>query len=394
MNGKYRGEGFGMGFGAESAFVECGDLFPEARTYTVDRSEHQVAIALPNEPKPIVVTLRSDGKLAGQGPIVVGGKVQVGTKIVWVDDPRDAADGCVRHGHNSCVPIYQPKSLTCTAGLMAATGPLATRGDAVHAGMSVLGLGQSAPTFKITPGLRLNDTYVGQSGGSVEFDEDSASVKCGANATEHSYAIEQSGGEVLVKIDSGGSALAMGADGRLTAREGVAGCTLGILSMSGTASPGAPPTRTVGAPTAPNIGVGWSGAVLSLVSGLPPPSGGKNLLEGHTFGLSKENFDAVLTKMRFHPPPNTSVIEGWAQACRNRSPVCQQGFNAEGASSVTTISMDANGNATFAAVPAGTYYVFGSARFGEGDLLWNVRVDLTPGPQLLRLDQRNAMPID
>jgi hypothetical protein len=56
--------------------------------------------------------------------------------------------------------------------------------------------------------------------------------------------------------------------------------------------------------------------------------------------------------------------------------------------------LDASGRAAFAAVPPGTYYVFGSARFGDGHLLWNVRVELAPGAQTLVPNQRNAMPIE
>ena len=65
------------------------------------------------------------------------------------------------------------------------------------------------------------------------------------------------------------------------------------------------------------------------------------------------------------------------------------------AHSVAEVTTDANARGTFPAVPAGTYYLFG--RFYRlhkpvraGGMFWNLRVDLKPGPNVIRLSVGNA----
>ena len=123
-------------------------------------------------------------------------------------------------------------------------------------------------------------------------------------------------------------------------------------------------------------------------------SNGRNVLGGHTFGLTREDFATVLTKAGFRPPAGMSVIAAWAQACKSGSPACQQGFNAMGAASLKTVTLDPSGKGNFAEMPPGIYYVFGSTRYGSGHLLWNLRIELRPSWQTLTLNERNAMPMD
>ena len=404
MNGKYKGEGFGVTLDASSATVDCGDLAPLKRKYTVQRNGPQVVVAVENEPKAIALMLRPDGKLAGQGPVTVSGKVQVGTKKVWMRDTR-TAETYAGSGYYSDVPIYEPKSVRCTVGALVATGPTATTGADVSKAMSAFGMGSGA-RIKVTPGLRINGTFVGQ-GGSIDFDEDSATIKCGANAGEHAYAVEPAGSQIIVRIEGAGT-LEIAPGGQLVGQGGIGGCNLGTLALAGgaasnmattsagsiPASAAVPATANVAAAAPATPAVARTSAVLTLASGLPTPAGGKNALVGHTFGLSREDFATVLTKAGFHPPTGTSVIPAWAEACKNRSPVCQQGFNAQGAASVATVTLDAGGKATFSAVPPGVYYVFGSTRYGNGHLLWDVRVEVVPGTQMLTLNERNAMPME
>jgi hypothetical protein len=170
--------------------------------------------------------------------------------------------------------------------------------------------------------------------------------------------------------------------------------TSAVRAPESAAAPVAPPSIHGGAAAAASPVVAGTSAVLGLASGLAPQAEGKNLLGGHTFGLCKEDFATVLTKAGYHPPAGMSAIQGWAQACKSRSPVCRQGFDAMGAASAKTVTLDASGKANFAEVPAGTYYVFGSTRYGNGHLLWDVRVELKAGAQTLTLTERNAMPME
>ena len=400
MNGNYKGEGFGVAFSAALATVHCGGLTFQERKYAVQRNGAQVVVTMENEPKAITLMLRPDGKLAGQGPMTVSGPVQVGTKTVQAYDPANPA----AYG-TAVVAIYEQKSVRCTVGALVATGTAFTTGTAVNDAMSTFGMGSGA-RIKVTPGLRVNGEFVGQ-GGSIDFDEDSARIKCGANAGEHAYAIEPVGSQIVVRIEGAGT-LEIAPGGQLVSQGGISGCNLGTLALAGgaasnmvstsagsaSASPAAPASSNVAAAAPANSNVGGTSAVLALASGLPTPAGGKNALVGHTFGLSREDFATVLTKAGLHPPAGTSVVASWLQACKSGSPVCRQGFNAMGAASIVTVSFDAAGKAVFPAEATGTYYVFGSTRYGNGHLLWDVRVELKPGGQTLTLTERNAMPVE
>jgi len=61
---------------------------------------------------------------------------------------------------------------------------------------------------------------------------------------------------------------------------------------------------------------------------------------------------------------------------------------------VAKTGFDANGTATFTNVPStGTFYLLAeTAR--EHHLIWNVRVDLKPGANSIKLDESNTTPID
>jgi hypothetical protein len=48
------------------------------------------------------------------------------------------------------------------------------------------------------------------------------------------------------------------------------------------------------------------------------------------------------------------------------------------------------GNGKIATLPAGTYYLFGFAIDNRQPMMWDVRVDLKPGPNAITLDRRNA----
>jgi len=301
----------------------------------------------------------------------------VGTKKVFLESQYEpVGDGFGRHGHFANTPVYEPKTVRCDLGTVTPIEPTATRAGAANfaAGLA----GQQVKQFKVTPGVRINGTYPLQGGASVEIDEDSIIFKCGQGGGEYAYAVVPSGDQLLVKTDNG-AVLAWTGDG-VAARSGV--CGMGTSSMAGASNATA---------SEPAAGLSTSGgtAMLALASGLPA-----NVLAGHTFGLSKQDFATVLTKMGVRPTGDTSVLQQWVQACKSQAPLCQQGFNAMGNASLKTASLDANGKGSFGDVPAGVYYVFGTTRYGAGHLLWNVRVDLAPGAHTLKLDLDDAMPIN
>ena len=394
INGIYKGGGAGIGFTVSTASVSCEDLVPDGREYSLEPGGSQIRVTIANEGQPIVMTLRSDGSLSGSGTVTVAGRVQVGTWKVWIPDTvNNTYYGYPTTGHYENQPIYKPKSARCTFGAMSPTGAYgANVGNAVRFAQGLAG--QHPPEFKITPGVRLVGLYSG-AGGAIEFEEDSATIKCGGSKKEIGYAVVPNGNQFLVTMDGGGT-LALDAGGRLTTQNsGPLGCIAGTLALGGVAPAGG--MRAGGAVNSS----GSSGssaatgpAILALASGLPSSADGGNVIGGHTFGVSREDFATVLTKAGFHPPAGTSVVSGWAQACNSGQPACQQGFNAMAAASVKTVTLDAGGRANFPELPAGVYYVFGSTKYGSGHLLWNLRVELRPGGQTLTLNERNAMAME
>jgi hypothetical protein len=388
INGIYKGTGVGIGFNASTAAVSCEDLVPDGRKYSLEQTGSQMRLTIANEGQPLVMTLRPDGSLAGSGPVTVAGRVQVGTQKVWVPDTvNNTYYGYSTTGHYTQQPIYKPKSARCTFGAMSPTGTYgATVGNAVRFAQGLAG--EHPQEFKITPGVRLIGLYSG-AGGAIEFEEDSATIKCGGSKKEVGYAVVPNGNQFLVTMDGGGT-LSLDPGGRLTTQNsGPLGCIAGTLALGGAAPAGG--MRTGGGTSAGGGSVQTGPAILALASGFPSSADGKSVIGGHTFGISREDFATVLTKAGFHPPAGTSVVSGWAQACNSGQPACQQGFNAMGAASVKTVTLDASGKANFPELPAGVYYLFGSAKYGTGHLLWNLRVELKPGGQTLTLNERNAM---
>jgi hypothetical protein len=70
-------------------------------------------------------------------------------------------------------------------------------------------------------------------GASIDFDEDVATIKCGRISVLRPCAVELADHQILVRLDAGGTILALEGDGRLSLREGQAGCDQGPLSPTG-----------------------------------------------------------------------------------------------------------------------------------------------------------------
>lgn len=217
INGIYKGGGAGIGFTVSTASVSCEDLVPDGREYSLEPGGSQIRVTIANEGQPIVMTLRSDGSLSGSGTVTVAGRVQVGTWKVWIPDTvNNTYYGYPTTGHYENQPIYKPKSARCTFGAMSPTGAYgANVGNAVRFAQGLAG--QHPPEFKITPGVRLVGLYSG-AGGAIEFEEDSATIKCGGSKKEIGYAVVPNGNQFLVTMDGGGT-LALDAGGRLTTQK-------------------------------------------------------------------------------------------------------------------------------------------------------------------------------
>jgi hypothetical protein len=58
---------------------------------------------------------------------------------------------------------------------------------------------------------------------------------------------------------------------------------------------------------------------------------------------------------------------------------------------VKTVTTDFTGKATFDTVAPGTYYLMAVASTPQSYAMWNMRLELKPGPFAVSLDQNNAI---
>ena len=68
MSGSYGSQGgFHMAFDPDNVSISCDEIVAEAHDYTVTTDGVLVTITIPIQPKPVVFSMRSDGRLAGPG---------------------------------------------------------------------------------------------------------------------------------------------------------------------------------------------------------------------------------------------------------------------------------------------------------------------------------------
>jgi hypothetical protein len=186
-------------FFADFVTVGCADLEQSTREYATAIVPDGVRITISSEPRPIVLTMRADGRLAGAGPTDITGQVVVGYEQ-WT---RTWSDGRVE-------PYTKPVSATftrrCNIGSLVAAGPSPAEGTASNAIASVMsvlgGSDQNAP--KPTPaGLRMGGEYGTQAALDIEFRQEGATLGCGPVAVLRPYTVALQGGKVMVNIPNG-----------------------------------------------------------------------------------------------------------------------------------------------------------------------------------------------
>jgi hypothetical protein len=236
MSGDFSGSGFTVGFTEDSAILTCGKLVPAAYNYEVERIAGQVKVKIQNDPKPLVLALRPDGKLAGPGLVAVAGRVVTGyssgggssapgyemqTHTTTQQRQIAAADvrspGTVHQNGmeysvseqvtstsyeptapqpSAPVAITAPKTERCNVGILPGT-PSAKLSKVM---MELLDPSQKAPAQPM--GLRMKGTYVGQGGLSIEFRSDSATVECAPAHVAMAYEVVDVSGQVTIKVQN------------------------------------------------------------------------------------------------------------------------------------------------------------------------------------------------
>jgi hypothetical protein len=395
----------------------CGKLAADSRNYSIEKRAGLVRITVDNEPSPIVLTMRPDGGLTGPGLIDVKGQIIVGyfTKTHY--------ENGVATGTTS-TPDYRPAMGRCVIGsLVAPPNPKPVSGSAQSANdSSPLGTLTSAlNTFAPDAGevgLRMTGKY---GGGNLllDFSDNSLVLDCGEAHVRQSYTVENTSNALLVRVQNSGGpfTLALQPDnslrgsgstivnGRLVT--GMNGdnvtfaphsetCDVGTFRPKTGATPTtsvatAPPAPTTIAPVASTPVAGGSASVkLTIISSFP---GGANPLAGASVALMSERFDTLLRKVGAPISADATpgkALQAYAANCLPpRS--CPAFAKAMHPYYVVKGNFDSAGKVVLMAqVPAGTYYVFCSAKAPNGAFVWDVPAVLRVGENTITLTAGNA----
>ena len=412
MGGVYPGTNkLSFTFFADYVTVACADLEKSDKEYTTAIVPDGVRITISSEPRPIVLTMRADGRLAGVGPTDITGQVVVG----WEQWTRTWSDGRVEPFTK---PVYQTFTRRCSIVNLAASGPSPPEGTASNAIGSVMGIlgGSDQDAPKPTPaGLRMGGEYGTQAALDIEFRPEGAILGCGPVAVLKPYSVAFQGGRVVVSIANGASplALAVGADGRLSGSGSVkvdgrqatgtsgnggltyvprsATCPVGVIAPVG-AEQGAAGARAPGATPAASTG---NGPAFQIVGGLPAPAAGGNALAGAALLLMDVSLDNVLKEAGVAVPAGTSAPKALEQTCNGMAGEanCAKIVQALGGHTVAQLKPDANGIANTPDLTAGkTYYLFGSAVSQGRKVTWHLPLKATAGWTKVVLSAGNAVP--
>ena len=342
------------------------------------------------------------------------------------------------------VTDFVTKSADCNLGMMNADGPTPLPPDlenpmglitAIFSGAGTLMKGGSQKDAlkemlnlnnPIAPGLRMGGTYAGTNGFSLTFHPESVTLSCGAAHRALEYSILRTGTQASLQIKDktnpvsfllkpDGSLLGQGTvqvNGRVIVGTNesqdpnnmfvyeprVERCEVGRLVGGATVSGGPVSSSSGGASTgAASSGVtvipGSGPPTLVIKSGFPNQPPDPNPLSGVTLIILKESLDTILARGGLGQTSSPgSGLTGYARACQTRTLQCQQAGQLVAASMVANARLDTDGGTTFNGAQLGTYYVVLEIRLKGQHFLWNVRVDMKQGTNVVTLDPSNASP--
>ena len=475
MTGDYAGPGgFRLIFQPEKVTMICRGV-PSPRQYTVELSDTQAEVKIQNESKTVVFALRQDGKLAGSGPIRVTGQVPAGSRTEQTmgtstqtttrqreltpleaqnypnakqngqtyTTSEDVTEMVYGPTGTRTVINYETRTADCTLGLMNPIGPTPLPPDiespfglitTIFSGASVLmnggttkaALGEMLNQDKApAPGLRMSGRYAGESGFSITFHPESATIACGDAERALEYSIQRTANQTLLKIRDNPTpiGLELKTDGSLFGEGNVqvngrvivgttedpknpfiyapkiSRCAMGSLVANGPVTTNRPATTAASpsgiATAAPNATQSGPSSSLSIVSGFATQPGVVNPLAGKTVLVVKDSLENILAGAGWIPPGSSATaVASWAHACEKSNPSCQQGIDQIRPYVVASAKLDGTGGFTFPNARTGTYYLVLQIPYNGLHLLWNLRVDIKPGANSVTFDQRNTTPID
>jgi hypothetical protein len=343
------------------------------------------------------------------------------------------------------VTQYVNRTVDCNLGLMTPTGPTPLPPDienpfgvitTIFSGGSVLmqgGTAQQAAGEMLNlskapnPGLRMTGRYAGQQGFSVTFHPESATVACGDAERALEYSIQKNANQIFLKIrdDSNPITLRLRPDGSLFAdgtvqvngrvitgttedsknpfvfAPKIGRCAIGTLVAGGAANASGPiPTASVAPAPSAAANTAAAGAAssagnasLSIASGFATSPGIDNPLAGRSMSLMKDSLSDLLTKNGVEIPAGTSAYQAMDAECKKTPTECKRLLSAIGGNSAANAKLDAEGKATFPAVAAGIYYLFGAIQYNKQPMLVELKIDLKPGANSVTVTERNATPV-
>lgn len=216
LAGSYPGTNkFELRFQTDIVGVACSELVSAVYPYSVKVNGSQVSVTVMTSPKPIVLSMRPDGKLVGPGPTDIRGEVQVGVQY----GTRTYDDGRTEPISR---PVFETQTRRCNIGTLAAsssTTVLEGTAGVVDVVNTMLGGGIDKNKQTAVPvGLRVAGEWGSQSAFDVEFRPEGVIVGCREATKLTPYTVQVGANGVAINVQLGSSpfTLVMGSDGRLT----------------------------------------------------------------------------------------------------------------------------------------------------------------------------------
>jgi len=404
--------GVGFNFYAEQVVVTCQDLYPDPYQYTVAVRDGQGVITIQIEPRPLVLTVRPDGRLAGPAAVDIAGRVQVGTQ----EGTRTWSDGRIE---SISRPVFAPRTRRCGAALLTTSGPSPDPVTMTAAGTVIVGLftgaGGNKPPKPLEPGLQLSGEYGTQAAFDLEFRAEGVIVGCREAAILRQYKVVASANGVLVTVQHAPApfTLTLGSDGRLTGSGTVrvdgrqvsnvtqdgkvtylprsaSSCAVAVLApTTAGAGGGTVAGAGMGTESAPPPAATPGNAVLAITGTVQAASGIVPMVEERLLLLNEDPIK-ILADAGFKAAAGKSVLGTFA-ACDGSDAKCLKGMQSILGHVASQATTDKGGKASFAEVAPGNYWVMVVAA-GPKTFVWSLKVELKGGQNTVALNPKNAIP--
>jgi hypothetical protein len=445
LAGVFQGAGnWRLDFIDGGVLVNCADLSPDQHSYNIAFRNNLAVLTVDTTPKPLVLTVKADGTIAGPGPFTIDGVIASGYDSGYKDQfgrsisaneaaassgpvfdsaghPVSSVNGIAGHA------TFSHKRVTCPALNLSSKGAgVGVQTMQTDLLKSIFNDGDKGPPT--APGIRMRGIFAASTGFSTQFFPESVILGCGPDsARAYPYTVVADGTRAAVRVDAPDHPLilAFGPNGSLDAGSGpyqvhgriVVGqndngdftfapleqtCNLAVLTLSkeipsvgGTAATPATPAGAangggrLSTPAAP-----LGNAILTIVSGFPAQPGAPNPLAGRPCVLLRDSYADALAKGGVSVPAGMSPYKYVSAICTSRTPACQKILDAVNANAASAVRADATGNGIFPGVPPGSYYLMITASYNNQALVWGQVVQLKAGQNLAKLDRSNATPIN